>query len=40
MAQRGGFIGACGSPVQQGKQGRFGTPPPHAMKATTAIRPP
>ena len=40
MAQRGGFIGACGPPVQQGKKGQFGTPPPHAMKAASAIRPP
>ena len=40
MAQRGGFIGACGPPVQQGKQVRFGTPPPHATRAEIAIRSP
>jgi hypothetical protein len=40
MAREAGFIGACGPPVQQGKQARFGTPPPHAMKAASAIRPP
>ncbi len=40
MARKAGFIGACGPPVQQGKQGQFGTLPPHAMKAGSAIRPP